>query len=122
MIETLKGFPPDTLAVKGRGFVSAIDYDLVVTPAVEQVMRHCDRVRVYFETAPDFVGVSPRAFWKDISLVARYFSRWKRIAIVTDARWIGLSAKVFSFAMPGRTKVFSVADADEARRWLDRDR
>ncbi len=45
MIETLKGFPPDTIAVKGSGLVSATDYKFVLMPAVERVLKQYDCVR-----------------------------------------------------------------------------
>jgi hypothetical protein len=121
MIETLRGFSPDTIAVKGSGFVSATDYDLVLVPAVKQVLKQHDRVRVYYEIAPDFTGFSLGATWKDFWVGMRHLTRWKRIAVVTDAPWIKRLVHMFGFLLPGATKVFRAAEAAEARRWLDKD-
>jgi hypothetical protein len=119
MIETLKGFSPDTIAIKGSGFVSGADYDTVLVPAVERTLKQYDRVRVYYEIAPDFTGISLSAMWKDFWVGVRHITRWKRIAVVSDVPWIRRLGRTFGFILPSATKVFTVADATEARRWLE---
>jgi hypothetical protein len=122
MIETLKGFAPDTIAVKGSGFVSAMDYDRVLLPAVEQVLNDYDHARVYYEIAPDFAGISLGAIWRDFWVGIRHLTRWKRIAVVTDIPWIKRTVQMFGFVLPGATKVFRISEAAEARGWLDKER
>ena len=47
-----------------------------------------------------------------------HVQRWERIALVTDVEWIGNAMKVFGFLMPGEMRLFSLADADQARERL----
>ncbi len=121
MIETLKGFAPDTIAIKGSGFVSAADYDQVLLPVVKQVLHRHDRARVYYEIAPDFAGISLGAMWKDFWVGIRHLTRWKRIAVVTDIPWINRTVQMVGFVLPGAVKVFGIAEAAEARGWLDKE-
>ncbi len=120
MIETLNGFPPDTIAVKVSGLVSATDYDLVIVPAVERMLKDHDRVRVYYEIAP-FTGISFGAIWKDFWVGVRHLSRWKRVAVVTDIPWIKRMVQTLGLVLPGATKVFEITEAAEARGWLDKE-
>lgn len=53
MIETLKDFPVDTVAVRCSGFVTKADYDQVLVPEVEQALKTNERLRLYYEIAPD---------------------------------------------------------------------
>ncbi len=118
MIQTLKGFPADVVAVRCSSFVSKADYDQVLIPAVEQALRAHERLRLYYEIAPEFSGISPGAIWEDFWVGMRHLRRWKRIAVVTDVLWIRQMVLLFRFLLPGATKVFAVAEAAEARAWL----
>lgn len=118
MIETLTDFPADAAAFRCSGFVSKADYDEVLVPAVEQALKTNERLRVYYEIAPDFSGISLGAMWEDFRVGVRHLRRWKRVAVVTDVPWIKLMIHMFSFLLPGPTKVFRVAEAAEARAWI----
>lgn len=118
MIETLRDFPADAVAIRCSGFVSKADYDQVLIPAVEQALKASDRIRLYYEVAPDFAVISPGAIWEDLWVGARHWTRWKRVAVVTDVAWIRQMVIVFGFLLPGVTKVFALAQAIEARAWL----
>ena len=48
----------------------------------------------------------------------QHLMRWKRIAVVTDVPWIEQMVYMFSFLLPGATKVFRVGEEAEARAWL----
>jgi SpoIIAA-like len=118
MIETLKDFPVDTVAVRCSGFVTKADYDQVLVPEVEQALKTNERLRLYYEIAPDFSGISPGAMWEDFWVGMQHLMRWKRIAVVTDVPWIEQMVCMFGFLLPGATKVFRVGEGAEARAWL----
>jgi hypothetical protein len=42
----------------------------------------------------------------------------ERIALVTHVEWIGAAMKVFGFLMPGDLRLFTLADAGQAREWI----
>ena len=121
MIETLRDFPPDAVAVRCGGFVSKADYDQVLIPAVEQALKASERIRLYYEVAPDFAVISPGAIWEDFWVGMSHWTRWKRVAVVTDLPWIRQMVIVFGFLLPGATKVFALAQAEEARAWLSQE-
>jgi SpoIIAA-like len=118
MIETLKDFPADTVAVRCRGFVTKADYDQVLLPEVERALNTNERLRLYYEIAPDFSGISAGAMWEDFWVGMQHLTRWKRIAVVTDVPWIEQMVLMFGFLLPGATRVFRVGEVGEARVWL----
>lgn len=119
MIETLKDFPADAVAVRCSGFVSKADYDQVLVPAVERALEAGDRIRLYYEVAPDFALITPAAMWEDFRVGMQHWTHWKRIAVVTDVAWIRQMVVLFGFLLPGATRVFGLAEAKEAREWLN---
>jgi len=118
MIELLKEFPGNVVALSAAGQVTKADYEKVVIPAVEKALAHNEKVRLYYQIAPDFSGIDPGAMWADTKLGMGHFLRWERIAVITDVEWIRLSMTAFGFLMPARVHVYSNAEADAARKWI----
>jgi stage II sporulation SpoAA-like protein len=115
MIEHLKTFPDNVLAFVCHGHVTKADYDTVLVPAVESALKRQDKVRLYYETAPDFAGINPGAMWEDFKVGVEHLTRWDRFAVVTDVEWIKQTIQFFSFLMPGSLKTFPTSEAAQAR-------
>jgi SpoIIAA-like len=118
MIELLKGFPDNVVAVSCRGEVTRNDYDKVLVPAVEKALTAHEKVRLYYEAGPAFAGIDAAAAWEDFKVGMEHFTRWERVAVVTDVDWIKLTMRIFSFLMPGDMRVFPTSDAADARAWI----
>ncbi len=88
MIELLKDFPGNVVALAASGQVTKADYEKVVIPAVERALAQHDKVRLYYQIGPDFSGIDPGAMWADTKIGMGHFLRWDRIAVITDVEWI----------------------------------
>ena len=118
MIEQLSGFPDNVVAFVCSGRVTRADYDTVLVPAVTAALRKPGRMRLYYETGPDFAGLDLGAAWEDFMVGMETIARWERIAVVTDVEWIRHASGFFGFLMPAATKVFSRSEAARARVWI----
>ena len=118
MIERLPGFPDNVLAFVCSGRVTKADYDAVLVPAVLNVLKTHDKVRLYYETAADFDGLDPSAIWEDFKVGLEHLTRWERVAVVTDIDWIKSTMWFFGFLMPGMMKLFPTSEAAQARAWI----
>lgn len=118
MIESLKDFRSNVVAFICRGRVSAADYKRVLVPAVLKALEANDKIRLYYEIAPDFDGFDPGAMWEDFKIGAEHLTRWERIAMVTDVDWIKSAVNFFRFLMPGELRVFPISAATQAREWI----
>jgi SpoIIAA-like len=118
MIELLKEFPSNVVALSASGQVTSEDYQKIVIPAVERSLAQNDKVRLYYQIDSDFSGIDPGAMWADTKVGMGHFLRWDRIAVVTDVEWIRLSVTAFGFLMPAAVNVYSTKEADTARKWI----
>ena len=118
MIEFLEGFPDSVIAVAAKGRVTIEDYDKILIPAVEEALGKHPRVRLYYELGKAFSGIDAGAAWKDLKIGMEHLSSWERMALVTDVEWIRLALDAFRFLMPGRLRIFSTAEAEQARAWI----
>jgi stage II sporulation SpoAA-like protein len=118
MIELLKGFPDNVVAIACHGEVTRQDYDTVLIPAVEKALKSHDKVRLLYEVGPDFASYDAGAAWEDFKVGMEHFSRWERVAVITDIEWIKLATRLFSVFLPGTMRVYPTADAAQARLWI----
>ena len=118
MIEFVKGLPDNVLAVDCRGQIHADDYERTLVPALEKKLAGHDKLRLFYRAGPEFKGIDPAAVLEDTKVGFAHLSRWEKMAIVTDVEWIRLAIKAFAFLMPCPVKFFSVAQEDQARRWI----
>jgi len=118
MIELLRDFPDNVVAVVCKGRVTKADYDTVLVPTVEEALKSHDKLRLYYETAGDFAGIDAGAVWQDFKTGMEHLTRWQRIAVVTDVDWIRHTMQFFGFIMPGEMRAFPRAEAAQARQWI----
>jgi hypothetical protein len=118
MIELLKGFPENVVAVTAKGNVTRADYETVLLPTIGKTFERYDKIRVYYELGPAFLSIESGAVWEDFKVGVGHWRHWDRVAVVTDVDWIRRAASAFAFLMPTPVRTFSVAQESEARRWI----
>ena len=118
MIERLANFPDNVVAIVCKGRVTKADYDSVLVPAVQDAFDKHDKVRIYYEIAPEFAGFEAGAMWEDFKVGMEHLTAWERVALVTDVEWIKHTMQFFGFMMPGDIKSFPTSQADQARAWI----
>lgn len=119
MITLLSGFHDNVVAAACSGHVTRADYEHVLVPAVEAALKAHERVRIYYEVAADFAGIAPGAVWEDFAVGMEHLARWERMAVVTDVGWIGAAVHAFGFLMPGKVRIFPLAERAAARAWIE---
>jgi len=85
---------------------------------IEVRLERHDRLRVYVEV--ERMGrIGPEALVEDIRRGLRHFRRFERKAVVADARWMTVLAKLFDPLVPSLdVRVFPTADRDQAIAWV----
>jgi len=118
MIEALRDFPDNIIAVASKGHVTRNDYETVLVPIVEKAIVRHDKIRLYYQIGSDFDGIDPGAVWEDFKVGVEHLLRWERIAVVTDVDWIRHTMRAFGFLIPCEMKIFPTSEAAKARDWI----
>jgi hypothetical protein len=116
MIKELSDMPAGVIGFEVTGKIQAEDYRDVVLPALQQAAQ-TGQVR-FLLIMPEFHGMSGGALWQDLKMGMQHLHAWKRIALVTDVDWMFNLTALFGWMTPGETKVFSVAERDQALTWV----
>ena len=117
MIRLLGDMPAGVLGLEAVDDVEEEDYEDVIVPAVNQAIAEHGKVRLVYVLGPEFDEYEGEAVWEDLKLGVRHPTSFERIAIVTDARWVGPAIKVFSVLWPGQARAFPLKDLESAKLW-----
>jgi hypothetical protein len=118
MIEIIEGLPGNVVGMLAKGRVTRKDYLEIVIPAIEKSLKRNAKLRLYYELGSQFSGIDLGAEWEDLKVGIEHLARWERAAVVTDVDWIRHAVGAFRFLMPGELRVFTTAQASEARAWI----
>jgi hypothetical protein len=118
MIEILKDFPDNVIALSCRGQVTKEDYGEILVPAIHEALKRRGKIRLLYQTSVDFTGYDPGAIWEDLKIGVEHPSRWERVAVVTDEDWIVRMMRLFSFLMPCPVKLFPLSATAQAHAWI----
>jgi hypothetical protein len=113
----MENLPAGVIGFRSDGQVTASDYTDVLKPAVDTVIQRGDDVRIVIEFS-DWAGMSGGAMWEDLKMGIERFTKWKRIALVTDVDWMRHATNVFGWMMPGDVKTFTWAARAAALLWV----
>ena len=80
-------------------------------------MQGNPKVRIYVEIK-SFDGMDAGAALDDFMVGMRHLTQWERIAMVSDVDWIKHAVKAFAFLFHGTLKLFPLAEAEAARKWI----
>jgi hypothetical protein len=120
MIETIAGLPANVVGFRVVGQITADDYDDVLRPVVDSVLKRGDEIRIVLEF-PEWTGMTAGAVWADMKMGFERFTKWKRIALVTDVDWMRHATNLFGWMTPGDVKTFALAERDDAIAWAAAD-
>jgi hypothetical protein len=117
MIEPLEGLPDGVIGFEAVGEVHAADYADVLIPAVDAAAA-AGGVRLVYVLGERFTGYSVGAGFEDLRLGVAHLQAWQRGAIVTDHHAFADLVKAFAWLIPGRLKLFPLAERDAAIAWV----
>jgi hypothetical protein len=109
--------PEGVLGFKAVGKIEPSDYDAVLEPAVKAMLEKRDELRLVYVLGDEFDSYSASAAFEDAKLGFGHFTKWERVAIVTDHDWLRRSIAMFGWMMPGAVKTFSLTAVDDAIAW-----
>jgi SpoIIAA-like len=121
MIERLTDMPAGSLGFRAAGEIEREDYDEVLVPELRRAVESGEGLRTLY-VIEDLEEIEPGALWVDsklgFDLGVRHREAWVRSAIVTDIRWMVHATKLFAWMVPGETRVFPLAELEQAKAWV----
>jgi len=119
MMEMLSGFPRDVVAFVWHDSTSASEFHRALTSPPREGASGKHDIKLFAKLAEDHHD-EPVVSLDDAMIGAGHWRDFGRIAIVTDETWVRHMVQFFAPFVHGPVRVFSNAQAEDARRWLMR--
>jgi hypothetical protein len=118
MVELLTGFPPHVAAYRATGHVNKEEYEQVVMQRVNHVAAQFGKINFLVLLETDFENYSSGAFVDYVKISFQHFSKWNRMAIVTDERWVRIAYDMLSPLVHGVINGYKLDQYEEAKQWV----
>jgi len=118
MIEVLPESHGNILAVKGLGTLTDLDYQNVLIPQLDSLIKEYGKAKCLFVMDEAFQGWELEAAWDDATFGLRHRNDFEKIAVVGGPRWVEWCAKLSAHLMSGEIKTFSTGDLEKAWEWI----
>lgn len=118
MLKYINDLPSHVVGIHASGEVTKADMERVVIPRVDELVARQGEINYLLVLDTDVGNFTVGAWWDDIKLGLKNFSKWNRIAVVTDQKGVEWFTDVFRYFVPGKSKGFSMSELDEAVAWI----
>ena len=118
MLQLMKDLPAHVLGVRAVGKVTKDDYEQTLVPALERAVRENGEINFLMLFETEVGNFTYGAWMEDAKLSLKHFSKWNKVAIVSDQTMIEKASNLLSFVSPAETKGFTVADIEIAKAWV----
>ncbi|MEO8088175.1 MAG: STAS/SEC14 domain-containing protein [Bacteroidota bacterium] len=119
MISIIKELPANIIGFRCKGKVTAKDYESVLYPAFEKALKKSKKLTVLWQMDDSFRGFSLGAVKDDMQMGIKYFHDFRKIAFVSDEKWMNRIVSAFGFLIPGHVRTFKNKKLADAISWLE---
>lgn len=118
MVELLTDMPPHVAAYKAAKAVSKEEYEQVVMARVNEVAAEFGKINFLVLLETDMDNYSVGAFIGYLKISFQHFTKWERMVIVSDERWLRMAYDALSYLIHGKIKTYKRKDLDLAKQWV----
>jgi len=118
MVELLADFPAHVAAYRATGKVNKEEYEKVVMARVDEVAEEVGKINFLVLLETDFENYETGAFLDYLKVSFEHFTKWNRMAIVTDERWVRKAYDMLSPLVHGIINGYELKQYEEARQWV----
>jgi hypothetical protein len=85
---------------------------------MEELVKHQGEINYLLVLETDVKNFSAAAWWEDFKLGLKNFTKWKKIAIVTDQASVEWFSDIFRHFIPGESRGYKLIELPDAIAWV----
>lgn len=118
MIEIMNDVPANVAGFRAVDKVTKTDYETVLVPALDNQVKRQDKINFLLVLDTQLSNFTIGAFLEDLGVGLKHFTKWHKMAIVSESGAINKFTDLFSYIAPGEAKGFTHAELEEAKKWV----
>jgi hypothetical protein len=118
MLQFINDLPDYVVGIHAVGKVTKDEYERVLVPRIDDLVKRQGEINFLLVLETD-VHFSVGFWWEDLKLGLKNFTKWNKIAVVTDQKSIEWFSDIFKFFIPfSKSKSFRLNELDKAIGWI----
>jgi hypothetical protein len=118
MLHIIENLPRHVVGIEVTGPVTKEEYDAVIVPRLDSLAHQQGEINYLVVLKTNINDFTTGVWWDDFKLALKNFTKWNKVAIVSDQQGIARFTDLFSFAFPGEPKGFKLDEYDKAVNWI----
>lgn len=118
MLQFIKDLEPHVVGIHAIGEVTKEDIETVLIPRIDDLVKRQGEINYLMVLETDVKNFTAGAWWGDLKVGLKNFTKWNKIAVVSDQKGVEWFSDAFRFFIPGKSKGFSLSELDEAVKWI----
>jgi hypothetical protein len=118
MVQQINGLPDNVAGFKATGIVTKEDFDQVIFPVVQKVVKKFKRLNFLMVMDTEMKNFTLGAWLADALVGLKHLSSWNRLAFVSDEESVKTIAPIMDKILPGKYKAFSKSAEADAINWV----
>ena len=118
MIHFIDHLPSHVIGIEVTGHVTADEYEKTFAPVMKSFVEQQSSVNYLVSLKTNIGDFDAGVWWDDFKLAIKYFSKWNKIAVVSEQDGVVKVINTLGFAMPGKHKAFGPDKYQDAVEWV----
>lgn len=118
MLQFINNLPDNVIGIHATGEVTKEDYQNVLLPRLNELVKRQGEINYLLVLQTNVQNFSAGSWWEDLKMGLKNFTKWNKIAIVTDQKSVEWFSDAFRFFIPGKSKGYPLNKLDEAVKWI----
>uniref|UniRef100_F4CCE8 STAS/SEC14 domain-containing protein n=1 Tax=Sphingobacterium sp. (strain 21) TaxID=743722 RepID=F4CCE8_SPHS2 len=118
MLALMDDFPPHVVAYRAQGKVNGEEYKEIVVQRIAEVAKAYPQINFIVLLETGFEDYSLQALLEYIKVSFEHFSKWNRMAIVSDQQWVRKIYDILSPLVHGEIRTYRLEDRQRASEWV----
>lgn len=119
MLQFINDLPEHVVGIHAIGEVTKEDYDKVLAPRLEELVAKQNEINYLLVLENNALSdFSAGAWYDELKLGLKHFTKWNKIAVVTDQKGVEWFTNAFKVVIPGQAKGFPLDKLDDAVAWI----
>ncbi len=119
MISIIQDLPPHVIGVRAANEVNATDIKEILLPALQKKIDEVGEINYLLVLDTDVQNWTSGAWLQDMKAGLLHFTKWNRIAVVTDQVAVEKFTDLFTLVVPGKAKGFDHSELEQAKAWVE---
>ena len=118
MLSIITDTPSHVFGVTASGEVTADDLKNTLLPGLQALEEKQNEIYYLLVLETEVGNFTAGAWFQDMVAGIKHFTKWKKIAVVTDQKAVEKFTDAFSYFTPGEAKGYKLSELADAKTWL----